>query len=369
MSSLQLSECSMADPTAEFMQDYQTLARQSWDAWLRQMQAAAPMQAPPTRTGASFANDAVERTLDGLKGYLQWMQGATAAPAPAADWQQQLQQWFGGGVAPFAQAFGAIDSAGAQGFVRQWQDWLRDAGGALGLGSTGSPMPAFGMDREQHMQQQALAQAMLAAMQAAGRYQALIQRANAQGLERLQEKLAEHTEPGRQIDSLKGLYDLWIDASEEAYAQIALTDEFRHAYGEMVNAQMQVRKLQQKQTEAMCQHLGMPTRAEVSSLGERLQALRRELRASGRAGGDAADEVSALHREVAALKRQLDARPTATSSPRPRATKRAPPAQTKSAGRAAPAAAPRKRKATPAAAAGKKRASPAATRGKSPRRK
>jgi chromosome segregation ATPase len=230
-------------------------------------------------------------------------------------------------------------------------------------------MPVFGMDREQHMQQQVLAQAMLEALQAAGRYQALIQRANAQGLERLQEKLAEHAEPGRQINSLKGLYDLWVDASEEAYAQIALTDEFRHAYGEMVNAQMQVRKLQQKQTEAMCQHLGMPTRAEVSSLGERLQALRRELRASGRAGGDAADEVSALHREVAALKRQLDARPTATSSPRPRATKRAPPAQTKSAGRAAPAAAPRKRKATPAAAAGKKRASPAATRGKSPRRK
>lgn len=359
----------MADPTSDFMQDYQALARQSWDAWLRQIQSAAPAQATPQHAGATFANDAMERTLDGLKGYMQWMQGATAAPAPVADWQQQLQQWFAGGTAPFAQAFGGIDSAGAQGFTRQWQTWLQNAGGAPGLGHpAASPTPAFGMDREQHMQQQALAQAMLVAMQAAGRYQALIQRANAQGLERLQEKLAEHAEPGRQINSLKGLYDLWVDASEEAYAQIALTDEFRHAYGEMVNAQMQVRQLQQKQTEAVCQQLGMPTRAEVSSLGERLQALRRELRASGTVGGDAADEVSALRREVAALKRQLDARTTATSSPRPRATKRAPQAQTRSAARAASATASRKRKATPVAAAGKKRAPPAA-RSKSPRRK
>ena len=359
----------MADPTSDFMQDYQALARQSWDAWLRQMQSAAPAQAAPAHAGAAFANDAVERTLDGLKGYMQWMQGATAAPAPAADWQQQLQQWFAGGTAPFAQAFGGIDSAGAQGFARQWQTWLQNAGGALGIGNpAASPTPAFGMDREQHMQQQALAQAMLAAMQAAGRYQALIQRANAQGLERLQEKLAEHAEPGRQISSLKGLYDLWVDASEEAYAQIALTDEFRHAYGEMVNAQMRVRQLQQKQTEAVCQQLGMPTRAEVSSLGERLQALRRELRASGTVGGDAAGEIDTLRREVAALKRQLDARTTAAAAPRPRASKPAAPAQTNAPARAASATA-RKRKAAPAAAPGKKRASPAATRGKSPKRK
>lgn len=354
----------MSDPTSDFMQDYQALARQSWDAWLRQMQAAAPTQAAPARTGASFANDAVERTLDGLKGYLQWMQGATAAPTPAADWQQQLQQWFGGGAAPFAQAFGGIDSAGAQGFVRQWQDWLRDAGGALGLGSTGSPTPAFGMDREQHMQQQALAQAMLEALQAAGRYQALIQRANAQGLERLQEKLAQHAEPGRQIDSLKGLYDLWVDASEEAYAQIALTDEFRHAYGEMVNAQMQVRQLQQKQTEAICRQLGMPTRAEVSNLGERLQALRRELRAGGTPDAERTDELDALRRDVVALQRQFAAQARGATPPGKGTS--AAKAQAGSSKRATPAAASRKR----TAPAAKQRAAPAAnSRGKSPRRK
>ena len=80
----------------------------------------------------------------------------------------------------------------------------------------------------------------------------------------------------------------------------------------MVNTQMRVRQLQQRQTEQMCQQLGVPTRSEVSSLGQRLQALRREFRASqaGASGGHA-DELVALRREVAALKRQLGDRPAA----------------------------------------------------------
>lgn len=158
------------------------------------------------------------------------------------------------------------------------------------------------------MQQQSLSTAIMESLQASARYQALIQRANVEGMQRLQDKLTEHAEPGRQIDSLKALYDLWVDATEAAYAEIALTDEFREAYGDMINTQMRVRQLQQQQTEQLCQQLGMPTRSEVSSLGERLQALRREFRASQPApADDHGDEIMALRRELTALKRQLAA--------------------------------------------------------------
>ncbi|CAM5280160.1 poly(R)-hydroxyalkanoic acid synthase subunit PhaE [Rhodanobacter lindaniclasticus] len=108
----------------------------------------------------------------------------------------------------------------------------------------------------------------------------------------------------------------------------------RGAYGEMVNTQMRVRQLQQQQTEQMCRQLGVPTRSEVSSLGERLQALRREFRASqAGAGGDHADEIMALRREIAALKRQLGDRPVT----RPVATKAAPARSSAPAKKAAPA--------------------------------
>ncbi|MEO8997930.1 MAG: poly(R)-hydroxyalkanoic acid synthase subunit PhaE [Rhodanobacter sp.] len=310
----------MADPANDFIRDYQTLSQQSWDAWTRQLQqqqpqpVANPFFAPPPAPASG--NDTLERTLVGLKGYFDWMQGAAASGASAqpADWRQQLQQLFGGTSQPFAQAFGGIDSAGAEGFSRQWQSWMQAAqhGGFGDLPGTHGPTPAFGQDREQQMKQQAMAAAVLASLQASARYQALIQRSNAQAMQRLQDKLAERAEPGRQIDSLKALYDLWVDAAEEAYAEIALTDEFREVYGEMVNTQMRVRQMQQQQTEQFCQQLGVPTRSEVSSLGERQQALRREFRASQAPASEGrADEIMELRRELAALKRRVNSGSTA----------------------------------------------------------
>jgi hypothetical protein len=327
----------MADPANDFIRDYQALAQQSWDAWTRQLQqqqpqpVAHPFFTPPTAPASG--NDTLERTLAGLKGYFDWMQGAAASGAAAQpfDWRQQLQQLFGGASQPFTQAFGGIDSAGAEGFARQWQSWMQAAqhGGFGDLPGAHGPTPAFGQDREQQMKQQAMAAAVLASLQASARYQALIQRSNAQAMQRLQDKLAERAEPGRQIDSLKALYDLWVDAAEEAYAEIALTDEFREAYGEMVNTQMRVRQMQQQQTEQFCQQLGVPTRSEVSSLGERLQALRRELRTGPAPAGDQADEIVALRRELAALKRQLAEGPAASP-----ATKKAAPVAKKSVSKA-----------------------------------
>ena len=41
--------------------------------------------------------------------------------------------------------------------------------------------------------------------------------------------------------SARALFDLWIDAAEEAYAEIALSPQFREVYGEFVNSQMRVR--------------------------------------------------------------------------------------------------------------------------------
>ena len=351
----------MAEQASDFLKNYQALAQQSWEAWTRQLQqqqpGANPFFTPPAAPASG--NDTLERTLAGLKGYFDLMQGAAASSGTGAsgDWRQQLQQMFGGANQPFAQAFGGIDSSGAEGFSRQWQSWLQAAqhGGFGDLPGAQGPTPAFGLNREQQMQQQALAAAVFESLQASARYQALIQRANGQGMEKLQDRLAQHDEPGRQIDSLKALYDLWVDAAEEAYAEIALSDEFREAYGEMVNTQMRVRQLQQKQTEQMCQQLGVPTRSEVSSLGERLQQLRRELRANQSKPADAqADQITELRRELNTLKRQLvasgkrpAAAPAAKSTAKPKVS---------AAKKAAAASPPRKVAAKKAAAAGKLRA-------------
>lgn len=338
----------MSGQAGDFIKDWQVLAQQSWDAWLRQLQPS-PVAAP-----SPPGNEAFERTLAGLKGCFDWMQGVAAAGAsqPSADWQTLLRAWAGSGNQPFTQAFNGIDNAAARGFVQQWQAWLQSMQ-AGGFATPGGPVPGFGLHREQLMQQQELAAAMQAALEANARYQELIQRANAQGLERLQATLAKHDASSPPIASLKALYDLWVDAAEDAYAEIALSDEFRAAYGEMVNCQMRMRQLQQKQTGQLCRELGVPTREEVSSLGERLQQLRRDLRKQGEGG--AVDEILALRREVTALRRELaglagrSARaPVAASQPARREEVPAKPARAK--------AAPAKSAAKRAGAAAKKKA-------------
>ncbi len=97
---------------------------------------------------------------------------------------------------------------------------------------------------------------------------------------------------------MRSVYDRWVNLAEENYGEAALSDEFREVYAALVNAQMRLKVLQQKQVERVTKQAGMPTRTEVDSLGERLQAMRRELR---HMHGLVA-EVEALRAEVAALR-------------------------------------------------------------------
>ncbi|RUL79741.1 poly(R)-hydroxyalkanoic acid synthase subunit PhaE [Dyella choica] len=305
----------MPDQATDFLKDYQVFAQQSWDTWMRYLQQQ-PGQANPMGLGMGFAampqDDMLSRSLASLKAYGNWLQQAAGAglgqPSP---WQQPvaMQSFLAGFTQPFAQTVAGIDSASAFGLEHQWQAWLQAMQRAgMAAGMPNSQLAAFGITREFQLDQQALQAAMQEYAQINARYQGLLQQVNAQGVAKLQELLAKHSEPGKQVESLKALYDLWIDAMEEAYAEMALSQEFKEVFGALVNAQMQVRKLQQQQTEQMCRELGIPTRSEVDSLGKRVQQLRREWKARGQ-GESAADSsvVDALQGEIAALKRELAA--------------------------------------------------------------
>lgn len=308
----------------DLLKNYQSFAQQSWDAWSKQWQqpgAAAPWF--KAAQAKAPMDDALERTLGSFKGYLEWLQRAAtsgvAQPPVGGDWWQPLQQLFGAGGQAFAPPFAGFDGAFAGNAAQPWQSWLQASQQGAVPGGTDAmsggmdalrgmlQTPAFGYSREQQEQQQALMLAMLDHQQASRRYQELMLRAQLQGAERLQQKLAERTEPGRQVESLKALYDLWVDAAEEAYAEIALSDEFREVYAAQTNTQMRVKQLQQQQVEQWCREIGMPTRTEVASLGQRLQELRREMRQTRptpRARAEHA-EVASLQAEIEALKEQL----------------------------------------------------------------
>ena len=311
----------------DFIRDYQALARQSWEAMASQLQRRPGRDDfisavfPPDTTSSVT----LEHALSGLKSYAEWIQGAaTSVTEPCADWSQQLEQLFGSGREPFSQAASGNDSVPAevvQGVSSQWQAWATSLQNNLAsMGPAPSPFFAFGADDEQQADQQQLRAAVNEQLEAANRYQRLMQGSNERALEKMRARLAPPDEPVAQIESIKALYDVWVECAEEAYAEIALSDEFRETYAKMVNTQMRVRYLQQARTEKLCRQMGMPTRSDMDNLGEQLHAFRRETRsASATVPPGQADEISRLRREVADLRTLIAGRDAAATLSKKRA--------------------------------------------------
>lgn len=211
--------------------------------------------------------------------------GGNAAPADiAAAWQRAMAAGIPGaglgaaGGNPFAGTLRAMRGQGMQGTdawteaIAPWLDAARREGSAwLGL-------PAFGLGREHQERLQALMQAQLEAQQREAEHNLLMLKAMQDAHVRFQRKLEASGEPGKQLESARALFDLWIDAAEEAYAEVALSPEFRKSYGAMVNAQMKLRQAVQGQVEQAAAQLGMPTRTEVDAAHRKIAELERALR-------------------------------------------------------------------------------------------
>jgi class III poly(R)-hydroxyalkanoic acid synthase PhaE subunit len=220
-----------------------------------------------------------------------------------------------------------MQGPGAQGFD-QWTEgakpfldaWRREGRSILG-------MPAFGSGREQQERLQQLVQAQLDFQQREAAYNALMMKALQRAYGVFQGKLAEREEPGRQLTSARALFDLWIDAAEEAYAEVALSPEFREIYGAYVNAQMRLRNGMQREVEQACAAMGMPTRTEVDAAHRKIAELERVLRRMRDAGQSAGNAENPEPRAAAGARAAAASKPAAKRTPASRkkpATKPAP---------------------------------------------
>ncbi|MFZ1796308.1 MAG: poly(R)-hydroxyalkanoic acid synthase subunit PhaE [Dokdonella sp.] len=274
--------------------------------WIENMTQANPF------VGGKQQSEAIEHLLAGAQGYLGMLQ-SLANGATGQGSNPLANAFAGSGFTgafpasamgnPFAAALRSFGTLGASGFDQMMEQFAAAAGPMFDKAKGALQMPAFGHLREKQENLQKTAQVFIDYQEQSARYDRLMLKVGEHSIARFQLKLAEREEPGRQVDSARGLYDLWVDAAEEAYAEIALSEEFREIYAAVVDAQMRVRQQVQGEIERICNQLGMPTRSEVNSIGERLQALRREFRAER----EAANGSEALHGEVAELRREIAA--------------------------------------------------------------
>lgn len=386
----------------DWASDWQALQRQYWNAWTDLTRAQAsetPDASTPWHEGleqwsrmfgnAGKQSEAAERLMSSAKNYLSLIQSMLAFAAGKDAGAINMSSWLDamrGGMSmpgfdpgafgkmpafdpsmfgkmpgfdasmldkipgfdptlldnPVAKAMREISGQGVKGFQQLAEGAAPMLQQMQAEGVSWLKAPAFGYAREHQEHYQKMALAFVDFQQATKKYNALIMKSSQRSFEIMESKLGEHSEPGRQIDSVRALYDLWVDAAEEAYAEIALSDEFREVYGEVVNSQMRVRSQMQQEVERIGADLGMPTRSELNSVHKRLHDLRRELR-NGREGQrDAADdgrdaEIAAMRAEIDDLRRLLQnlgaapgrERATVSAGPRRAAAKSARVAGTK----------------------------------------
>lgn len=278
---------------SKWMPDWQSLQQQFASAWADAAQRLGAPKVPMHEgfdlwaklfQGREAGNEVLDRTLAGARQFVDFLQGAAGQlGAGAADAMNptQLREWltrqmgqFSPQQNPVRDALRAFVGDGARSFESLFQDFLNAAGPMRNEWRQAFNLPAFGYTREhQERQQQAMA-AWVDYQEQLQRYNQLMLKASQLGLERFESKLAERSEPGRELGSVRALYDLYIDAAEEAYAEVALGGEFREVYGALVNAQMRVRKQVQDEAGRLAAELGLPTRAELDATHRKVHELR-----------------------------------------------------------------------------------------------
>jgi class III poly(R)-hydroxyalkanoic acid synthase PhaE subunit len=280
-------------------QDFEALSRQYWNAWsdmARQAgsgqqqqvpgwQEAMDLWAPWARDGRMQTDDTISRMNAQTGAWFGQMQelakrfssGQSNASDITSEWKKALGIE-GGFSNPFESMFQQMSGHGANGmdqWMKQAAPWMDAVRGEFGGMFN---MPAFGLQREQQERWQALGKSQMEYQKAMSGYNAQLMECGKRAFAKFEDKLAERSEPGRQLDSTRALFDLWIDAAEEAWGEVAMTPEFRTAYGDLVNAQSRMRTGVQGEVERTTGMFGMPTRTEVNSSHKKVTQLERDLR-------------------------------------------------------------------------------------------
>ena len=351
--------------------DFDALARQYWAGWSDIMRQAASAQGSPASPfgtmGPGFAvpgfgapgfaqpawPGAVPGGMGGWQDALaQWSRlaqtmGAQRQPdlnvtldATLGRFQQQAGDWYGrmqqlageltgkaasaaeiagrwkelleaNGEGAWLEMFRGMQSPRMQGF-EQWYEsvqpmlagWRNEARGWLG-------MPTFGVAREHQERLQKMMQAQLDYQDTLAAHNAMLSKSAQRAYENFERKLAGHESPGLEITSARALFDLWIDAAEDAFADMALSADYREAYGAMVNAQMHLRQDVQKEIEHATGQLGMPTRTEIEAAHRKIAELERIVRRMMRGDAASPPRASAEPAAARAAARKPGAKPAA----------------------------------------------------------
>ena len=267
---------------------------QSFDLWRK----ASGEQVQPD------FQQAMNKCMDMGKGYFAMAEqvsknmSAGAEPAEAINqWMEQLKQSLQQSV-----GMAGFNGGGVNDFMKQWfnptSSWQQMTAGLMpmnqgawqmpgmtapsfNLGEMIDPLgtlleaPGVGYFREPQAKQQKGLQLALEYNQANQAFNQAFLKVAADSIQDFQARIMK-VDVDSAPKSLRGLYDLWVEISEEHYAEFAMSEEYQELYGDMVNRMMIMKKHYSEITDDMLKAMNLPNTREVDTMQERLQQVRRD---------------------------------------------------------------------------------------------
>jgi Poly(R)-hydroxyalkanoic acid synthase subunit (PHA_synth_III_E) len=152
-------------------------------------------------------------------------------------------------------------------------DVTRSAAGAFSGASLGLPL---GLTREHEQAWRDLAAAQADYKRIETELLAMIHRVQLDALALLERRIRERA-AGEPLKSVRELYDLWIEAGEQVFAESAHSPAYCRTQAAFANAGTELRLKQQAVLERVLKTFDLPTRAELNSVHRQLREVREKL--------------------------------------------------------------------------------------------
>lgn len=200
----------------------------------------------------------VDAIREGMEAFRKQMTGSTPEALGVLQKFQELLQSGFAGSAEWARSIAEPSvSQGEAGF--SWQQLFH----AFPLGRA----------REQQGAWQELAQALAEYQLQAQEMAQAFGKVIAAALELVPQQVELRTQQGRPLNGYRELYDLWVEMGEQQFAKLAHDEAFVELQARFGNAQLRLRRAQQRIVEYALKQLDLPTRAELNTLHQRVRDL------------------------------------------------------------------------------------------------
>jgi len=130
-------------------------------------------------------------------------------------------------------------------------------------------------------------------------YQSVMLRLNQEALDLMRDRIISMTKEGESIDSMRQIYDLWIESNEKVYGNYVYTKEYAELNGRLVNSMMAFKKQCHEITDDALSAMHMPTTKSMDVLERRHYELRKQ--------------VNEMRAEINSLKKQLQQKNRSTT--------------------------------------------------------